>query len=191
RRAPGSVAGRLPHPVLHRGTIGRDTHRSGAGTGLGQTPHSAVGLHRGNDVGARSSFDGSAGGDGTTCHRVRRLCRCPSGGRRPQTRLRTRGPYPFGFGPAARRAADPTSVRASCDGGTYSTTGRERRLPRSANSADLSAIPRSMASTVSSPCSSAYLRTSWEIFMEQNFGPHMEQKWAVLAGSAGRVSSWK
>ena len=26
--------------------------------------------------------------------------------------------------------------------------------------------------------------------MEQNFGPHMEQKCAVFAGSAGRVSSW-
>ena len=26
--------------------------------------------------------------------------------------------------------------------------------------------------------------------MEQNFGPHIEQKWAVLAGAAGRVSSW-
>src|SRR5437899_139161 len=28
------------------------------------------------------------------------------------------------------------------------------------------------------------------IRMEQNFGPHIEQKWAVLAPSAGRVSSW-
>jgi hypothetical protein len=27
--------------------------------------------------------------------------------------------------------------------------------------------------------------------MEQNFGPHMEQKCAVLAGSAGSVSPWK
>jgi hypothetical protein len=26
--------------------------------------------------------------------------------------------------------------------------------------------------------------------MEQNLGPHMEQKWAVLAGSWGRVASW-
>jgi hypothetical protein len=32
-------------------------------------------------------------------------------------------------------------------------------------------------------------RTSCEIFMEQNFGPHMEQKCATLAPSAGRVSS--
>ena len=31
---------------------------------------------------------------------------------------------------------------------------------------------------------------SWEMRMEQNLGPHIEQKWAVLAGSAGRVSSW-
>ncbi len=39
-----------------------------------------------------------------------------------------------------------------------------------------------------SPCSA---RIFWEIFIEQNFGPHIEQKCAVLAGSAGRVSSWK
>lgn len=26
--------------------------------------------------------------------------------------------------------------------------------------------------------------------MEQNLGPHMEQKWAVLAGSWGSVASW-
>jgi hypothetical protein len=32
-------------------------------------------------------------------------------------------------------------------------------------------------------------RTSCEIFIEQNFGPHMEQKCAILAPSAGRVSS--
>jgi len=28
------------------------------------------------------------------------------------------------------------------------------------------------------------------MFMEQNLGPHMEQKWADLAGSWGRVASW-
>jgi hypothetical protein len=28
------------------------------------------------------------------------------------------------------------------------------------------------------------------IRMEQNLGPHMEQKWAILAPGAGRVSSW-
>src|SRR3954471_24196317 len=31
--------------------------------------------------------------------------------------------------------------------------------------------------------------TSWVIFIEQNLGPHIEQKWAVLAPSAGRVKS--
>jgi hypothetical protein len=31
---------------------------------------------------------------------------------------------------------------------------------------------------------------SWLMFMEQNLGPHMEQKWADLAGSWGRVASW-
>jgi hypothetical protein len=30
-------------------------------------------------------------------------------------------------------------------------------------------------------------RTSWLIFIEQNFGPHMLQKCAVLAPSAGSV----
>jgi len=28
------------------------------------------------------------------------------------------------------------------------------------------------------------------IFIEQNLGPHIEQKWAVLAPSAGSVWSW-
>src|SRR5690349_10620707 len=32
--------------------------------------------------------------------------------------------------------------------------------------------------------------TSCVIFIEQNLGPHMLQKWAVLAPSAGRVWSW-
>src|SRR3954467_7142755 len=32
--------------------------------------------------------------------------------------------------------------------------------------------------------------TSALIFIEQNLGPHIEQKWAVLAPSAGRVWSW-
>ncbi len=36
---------------------------------------------------------------------------------------------------------------------------------------------------------SANSRTSWVIFMEQKLGPHIEQKWASFAPSAGRVSS--
>src|SRR5688500_18878329 len=36
----------------------------------------------------------------------------------------------------------------------------------------------------------AYSLTSWLMRMEQNFGPYMEQKWAVLAVFAGSVSSW-
>ena len=52
-------------------------------------------------------------------------------------------------------------------------------------------MPASIASIVDSPCSSAYARTSWVILIEQNFGPHIEQKCAVLAGAAGSVSSWK
>src|SRR4029450_10167271 len=37
----------------------------------------------------------------------------------------------------------------------------------------------------------AYSRPSCVIFIEQNFGPHIEQKWATLWASLGRVSSWK
>jgi hypothetical protein len=29
------------------------------------------------------------------------------------------------------------------------------------------------------------------MFIEQNLGPHIKQKWAVLAPSAGSVWSWK
>ena len=32
--------------------------------------------------------------------------------------------------------------------------------------------------------------SSWLMRMLQNFGPHIEQKWACLAPSAGSVSSW-
>src|SRR3989449_508076 len=39
--------------------------------------------------------------------------------------------------------------------------------------------------------SSAYLRTSSVIFIEQKCGPHMEQKCDVFAASWGSVSSWK
>src|SRR5919112_664097 len=50
----------------------------------------------------------------------------------------------------------------------------------------------SAATNVSTPafCFAAKSRTSWVIFIEQNLGPHIEQKWAVLAPSAGRVWSW-
>ena len=52
-------------------------------------------------------------------------------------------------------------------------------LPPSLNSLAFSCIPACAAS-----------RMSAEIFIEQNFGPHMEQKCATLAPSAGSVSSW-
>ena len=50
------------------------------------------------------------------------------------------------------------------------------------------AISTASASLI--PSSAAYLRTSSVIFMLQKCGPHMLQKWAVLAPSAGNVSSW-
>src|SRR5205085_8321439 len=70
------------------------------------------------------------------------------------------------------------------------TGGRYTSPPPATNSADFSFIPRVMASSAETPWASAYSRTSWLMRIEQNFGPHIEQKCAVLAGSAGRVSSW-
>jgi hypothetical protein len=35
------------------------------------------------------------------------------------------------------------------------------------------------------------MKKSLVIFIEQNLHPHMEQKWATLAPSDGKVSSWK
>ena len=49
------------------------------------------------------------------------------------------------------------------------------------------------ASATSLSCAAAspnFLRMFCEMAMEQNFGPHMEQKCAIFAGSAGSVSSW-
>src|SRR5690606_15988304 len=81
-----------------------------------------------------------------------------------------------------------TQVRAP--GPCQLVIGRYTRFPDSANSADFSAIPASMAAISVRLFRSAYSRTSAEIRIEQNFGPHIEQKCAVFAGSAGNVSSW-
>ncbi len=67
--------------------------------------------------------------------------------------------------------------------------------PFSRNTWLISAIPASALSAarnVSTPafCFAAKSLTSCVIFIEQNFGPHIEQKWAVLAPPAGRVWSW-
>ena len=48
----------------------------------------------------------------------------------------------------------------------------------------------SIASVLVRPFCCAYVRTSAEIRMEQNFGSHIEQKWAVFAAGTRRVSSW-
>ena len=50
-------------------------------------------------------------------------------------------------------------------------------------------LARNSSAFSAMPCC-AYSRTSCVIFIEQNLGPHMLQKWAVLAAGAGRVSSW-
>jgi hypothetical protein len=62
--------------------------------------------------------------------------------------------------------------------------------PAAANSTDFSFMPSSSASSAATPCSAAYARTCSVMAIEQNLGPHIEQKWAVLAGSAGSVASW-
>ena len=55
--------------------------------------------------------------------------------------------------------------------------------------AERSACSRMPCSTVTSTVSilAAYSRTSWVIFIEQNFGPHIEQKCATLADSGQRL----
>jgi catechol 2,3-dioxygenase-like lactoylglutathione lyase family enzyme len=57
-------------------------------------------------------------------------------------------------------------------GEAQSAIGRYTRLPAAANSFDFWAMPSSI-SPRAPPCSR---RMSWEIFIEQNFGPHIEQK---------------
>ena len=51
-------------------------------------------------------------------------------------------------------------------------------------------MPAAMASASATPFFAAYSRTSCVIFIEQNFGPHIEQKCATLLESFGKVSSW-
>ena len=46
------------------------------------------------------------------------------------------------------------------------------------------------ATSVSTRCERAYSRSCCVISMLQNFGPHMEQKCATFAPSAGSVASW-
>ena len=55
--------------------------------------------------------------------------------------------------------------------------------PDSTNSRAFSSMPFLRASSSERFWAAAYLRTSSEIFMEQKWGPHMEQKWADLAPS--------
>src|SRR5690606_14476154 len=73
-----------------------------------------------------------------------------------------------------------------------SAIGRYTRLPLAANSFDFWSMPSAISSAdaPSAPASPNRSVMLWLIFIEQNFGPHIEQKWAVLAGSAGSVSSW-
>src|SRR5690625_4593612 len=109
-------------------------------------------------------------------------------------------------GHCCRMVAAPTNeqiFRLCCDHSGVRRNGRNeltvklaqtRRYnspPFARNSSALSCIPASAAT-----CSAAALsliransRTSCEIFMEQNCGPHMEQKCADLWASLGRVSS--
>jgi hypothetical protein len=54
---------------------------------------------------------------------------------------------------------------------------------------DASAAHGSWIATGSSAPAAAMSRISWEIFIEQYFGPHMLQKWALLKVSWGSVSS--
>src|SRR5688500_9706706 len=71
-----------------------------------------------------------------------------------------------------------------------SATNYEYSLePFSLNSRAFSSRPVSRAVSSVIPCSRAYSRTSSVIFIEQKFGPHIEQKCAVFMLSLGNVSS--
>src|SRR5262249_54128389 len=57
----------------------------------------------------------------------------------------------------------------------------------SLNSAAFSFSPASTACSTPTPCALAKSRICWVISMLQNFGPHIEQKCASLAPSAGSI----
>src|SRR5207247_9489065 len=91
--------------------------------------------------------------------------------------------------PRARARRDPGEVMA-WRSATHSASGRYTFASCALKVSDISANPASIASVEVRPLSSAYARLSAVIRIEQNFGPHIEQKCAVFAGSAGSVSSW-
>ena len=77
----------------------------------------------------------------------------------------------------------------------YSSVYWYRWPPCSRKRSLISCMPAAMvcASATSFSYASAlpnFLRMFWLMAMEQNFGPHIEQKCAIFAGSAGKVSSW-
>ena len=89
---------------------------------------------------------------------------------------------------ASRRPVQTSTTTPSCSTRSMlrsmvqSTAGRN--WPRQA--------PASITGNAAPPGTSpaaAMSRISWEIFIEQYFGPHMLQKWALLKVSCGRVSS--
>lgn len=77
------------------------------------------------------------------------------------------GPRPWQTRAGQERAAVPGGRTAG-----QSAIGRYTRLPAAANSFDFWTMP----SSISSGLPPWRRRMSWEIFMEQNLGPHMEQK---------------
>jgi hypothetical protein len=80
--------------------------------------------------------------------------------------------------PDTKMAEDPLGPYViTAPAGVYSSA------PWATKASDWAAMP-------SAAWRSASARTSWVMFMLQNFGPHMLQKWATLAPSAGRVWSW-
>src|SRR6266581_4521485 len=79
----------------------------------------------------------------------------------------------------------PPRLRLAKDSGHYRLRLCVNFRPAFVNSVAFCFSPSSIASASVSPCSAANFRTSSVIFMEQKCGPHMEQKYAVLAPSAG------
>src|SRR3989338_10788427 len=64
-------------------------------------------------------------------------------------------------------------------------------LPRFTNSTAFCSMPFCNAAASSTPSCAAKSRTSWEIFIEQKLGPHIEQKCATLSACCWHLCrSW-
>src|SRR5207253_417053 len=117
---------------------------------------------------------------------IQPLCE-PSGQVRPQPRAALEDLHGDAALGELERAGEP------CDPGPDDGDAHGFQRSRGAGAGTYSSLPpaRNLAAISRMPCARASARTSCEMRMEQNFGPHMEQKCATLWPSFGSVASWK